>query len=109
MIALQTFPMPYRLLISLLVALSLLTGAQAQADDDRAMARKLHASGEILSLESILEKARAQKAGEVLEIELDRKGSAYVYEIEILDASGQVWELEFDAKTGHLLKTEQDD
>ena len=77
--------------------------------DDHVRARKLRESGEILSLEQIVERARAAKGGEVIETELERKQGRYVYEVEILDSAGRVWEVELDAKTGELLEVEQDD
>jgi uncharacterized membrane protein YkoI len=79
------------------------------ADEDHALARRLREAGEIRPLEEISARARAAKAGEVLETELERSGGRYVYEMEILDAQGQVWELELDAKTGELLHMEIDD
>lgn len=79
------------------------------ADEDYTLAKKLRDSGQILSLEKIVERARAEKPGEVLETELETKHGRYIYEIEILDAKGQVWELKLDAKTGTLVKIERDD
>jgi uncharacterized membrane protein YkoI len=81
----------------------------AVADGDHEIARKLRESGEILPLERILERAHAAKPGEIIETELERKQGRYVYEVEILDGAGQVWEVELDAKTGELLEIEQDD
>ncbi len=81
----------------------------AFADQDYVAARKLRESGEILSLEKIAEHARTAQSGEILETELDREGGRYVYEIEILDQAGQVWELKLDAKTGDLIDIEIDD
>lgn len=81
----------------------------AVADQDYVAARKLRESGEILSLENIAERARTAKSGEILETELDREGGRYVYEIEVLDQAGQVWELKLDAKTGDLIDIEIDD
>jgi uncharacterized membrane protein YkoI len=80
----------------------------ALADEDHVAARKLRESGEILSLEKIAEHARTAKSGEILETELDRERGRYVYEVEILDQTGQVWELKLDAKTGDLIDIEID-
>jgi uncharacterized membrane protein YkoI len=66
-------------------------------------------AGDILTLEQILELARQQHPGRVLETELERKGERYIYEVELLDDSGEVWEMKFDASTGKLLKEEQED
>ena len=86
------------------------TGVPALAgDDDHVNARKLRESGEIMPFEKIIERARAEKPGEVLETELDREHGRYVYEVEIVDEAGQVWEIKLDAKTGKLMKMERDD
>lgn len=81
----------------------------AGADEGQAAARNLRESGVILSLEKIAEHARGVKSGEILETELERDHGRYVYEIEILDETGQVWELKLDAGTGALIKMEIDD
>ncbi len=83
--------------------------APVKAEDDHVTARKLRESGQILPLEQILDRARARKPGQVLETELERKRNVYVYEVEILDAEGWVWELKFDARTGELIELERDD
>ena len=81
----------------------------AQADEGPAVAKRLSEAGVILPLEKIVAAARKIKPGEVLESELEKKGKAYVYEIEILDARGQVWEVKLDARTAKLIKLESDD
>lgn len=81
----------------------------ADSGESAAIAGRLSAKGEILSLEKISQKAKTYKPGEILEVELEKKHGRYVYEIDILDAGSQVWELKLDAKTGQLLKMEQDD
>ena len=70
---------------------------------DHEMARRLVQSGEILPLERILdnEKVRGRK---LLEVELKRKHGVYVYEVEVVNARGEVIELRFDAKTGQMLR-----
>lgn len=78
------------------------------ADIDQATARKLSASGQVLPLEKIHEKARAIKPGKVLESELENKHGQYVYEVELLDDKGIVWEIKLNAKTGQLIKLEED-
>jgi uncharacterized membrane protein YkoI len=79
------------------------------AEEDHVVARKLQESGQILSFEKIAEHARAAKAGEILETELELKEGHYIYEVEILDSAGKVWELKLNAKTGALIKIEADD
>lgn len=99
-----------RVLLALLImSTTLACLPQADSGESPANAGRLSAKGEILSLEKISQKAKAYKPGEILEVELEKKHGRYVYEIDILDAGSQVWELKLDAKTGQLLKMEQDD
>ena len=85
------------------------TFRQATAGDDQATARKLRTSGQILPLEKIAQLARAAKPGKVIETELERKRDRYIYEVEVLDAQGQVWEVKLDAQSGRLIKVESED
>jgi len=87
----------------------LLAGQPAAADEDHELARKLRESGAILALEDIARQARAAKPGELLETELEKKHGRYIYEVEILDSAGQVWELKLDAANGRLISMERDD
>ena len=94
----------------LLLGSILLAGVlPASADEDHELARKLRDAGTILALEDIVRQARAAKPGELLESELEQKQGRYIYEIEILDKAGQVWELKLDATTGRLISMERDD
>lgn len=86
---------------------SLSWASKDEVDHERA--KSLQQAGEILPLEGILERAQQQHPGRVLETELERKRNRYVYEIEIADKNGIVWELYYDAKSGELIKSEQDD
>lgn len=97
-----------KLLIAGAIAV-LLSALPAAAETDQAMARKLRADGIILPLETIVAKAQVAKPGELLEAELDQDQGRYIYEVEILDAAGQVWEIKLDAGTAKLLKLERDD
>lgn len=79
------------------------------ADDvDQPTARALSASGQILPLEKIHATAKTIKAGKILETELESKKGVYVYEVELLDSQGIVWEIKLNAKTGALIKLEED-
>ena len=81
----------------------------AVADEGPVAARKLSDAGIILPLEKIVAAAKAVKPGEILETELERKHGRYVYEVEILDMRGQVWEVKLDAKSGKLIAVESED
>lgn len=87
-----------------------LTSAGVADDDDHEKARRLLNAGEILPLEAIQKKsAELYPGGRVIETEFDEESGGYVYEVEIVDAKGVVWEVEFDAKTGVVLEREQGD
>ncbi len=79
------------------------------ADSDHYEARRLMESGAILPLETVLESVQQQRNGRILEVELDEKEGRYIYEIELLDKTGRVWEMKIDALTGDLLKSGQED
>lgn len=70
--------------------------------------RRLKQQGAILPLQELLESARRYHEGRVLETELEHRNNRYIYEIEVLDEHGQVWEMKFDAASGELLEEEQE-
>jgi uncharacterized membrane protein YkoI len=72
-------------------------------------ARTLKQAGAILSLEDILASARRHHDGRVLETELEQEGGRYIYEVELVDDQGQVWEMKFDASTAELLKDRREE
>lgn len=71
--------------------------------------RRLRQRGEILSLEQILQHARLGREGRVLESFLEKERGRYVYNIELVDEQGQVWEMELDAATGEVLENHRED
>lgn len=90
----------------LLAAGLLAAGADARARDnqDHEAARKAMARGEILPLTRILPVVAQARPGDVLELQLDRHGQRFVYEVTVLTPAGKVTEVHVDAKTGALLK-----
>jgi len=81
-------------------------GTTALADHEDA--RFLRQSGNIVSLTTLLSDAYQRKAGELLEVELEHDESGYLYEVEILDREGIVWELRYDAVSGEFIGIEKD-
>jgi len=75
---------------------------------DHDEAYELRRSGEILSLEQILQINRKQITGRILEVDLEHEDGQTMYEIEVLDDKGIVWEIKLDARTGKIIKQEQD-
>lgn len=93
----------------LLAATLLATSLAASAEGDHDRARRLRDAGDILPLETLIERTRAVRPGRILELELKEKKDRIIYEVELVDEQGVVWELYFDARSGELLKSKQDD
>lgn len=70
---------------------------------------ELKQSGRIMPLEDLISQVRSEYPGRIIEVELDDDDGRYVYELELVDENGVVWDLEVDASTGQVLKYEQDD
>jgi uncharacterized membrane protein YkoI len=81
----------------------------AAADIDHEQAYQLLKEGRIRPLIEIIKEVSARFPGEVLEVELELEDGRYVYEVKILGPQGRVQEIEVDAKTGEVLKVEDDD
>ena len=70
-------------------------------DQDRA--RDASRAGEVLPLETILRSVRKRYHGKLLDADLVRSGSGYVYLIKIIDDSDRVRILQVDARSGRVL------
>ncbi len=80
------------------------------ADDiDHDDAFRLQQAGEILPLESIIQKAKQYHDGKVLEVELEKRRGKLVYEIKILDKEGVLWEMKLNAVDGSVVFMEEED
>lgn len=98
--------LPARHRRQLLAALGLTLVVTASLADDP---RRLHEAvrqGKVLPLETIREHALRHFGGRVIEVELDRKRHGIHYEIDLLLEDGRKLELEYDARSGELLKVE---
>lgn len=101
--------LPSRWRVGLIALLTLLAcQGIARAGEDHNRARALKEAGEILPLEQVIERAKQERPGRLLEAELKEKEGRFIYELELLDEKGIVWELKYDAKSGALLKSKQD-
>lgn len=64
--------------------------------------------GELLPLPRVLAIAQKHVPGDVVKVELDYEPTGIKYEVKILTASGRVREIEINAKTGSIIKIEDD-
>jgi len=94
--------------LSLTLLISFLLIGFARADEDHDEAFKLLRSGEVLSLAEILEINQKDLKGRILEVELEHEDNRLIYELEILNEKGIVWEFKVDARDGAIIKQEQD-
>jgi uncharacterized membrane protein YkoI len=99
---------PRRLRLWSLLVLASAPAAQTGAADAE-QARRLAEQGEIIRLDKLLGQVEQQHPGRVIEVELDREGQRWIYELELVDPGGRVFEMEFDATTGELLHKEMED
>ncbi len=97
-----------RLILVFVIGLSCTLFSDVYADSDHDKAYELLLMGQILPLEKILKITREQVQGRVLEVELEYEGKQLIYELEVLDNKGLVWEIKVDAVTGEILKKEED-
>jgi uncharacterized membrane protein YkoI len=86
-----------------LLALSALAGGARASDDDHDRARQAVQAGEVLKLADVLERVAPSNPGQVLEVELEREDSQWVYEIKLLQPGGRLVKLQVDARTGVVI------
>jgi uncharacterized membrane protein YkoI len=96
-----------RRLLLALPLLWLLVGSVGASEQQRA--RALVEQGEILPLTEIIPHVRAAQPGRIVEVELKYKRDAWLYELEVLDHQGQLWELLVDARSGEVLQRKRED
>jgi len=92
------------LVFSLFALLACSMSAFARHD----LADKLESEGTIKTLEEILGIANKEHKGRILEAELETREGQYVYQIDLLDNDGVIWELEYNASSGRLITKERD-
>ncbi|MES9971641.1 MAG: PepSY domain-containing protein [Candidatus Thiodiazotropha sp.] len=95
--------------IKALLAIAVVLSGLSLAEEGYEEARRLTESGAILSLEEIMPLIQGQQPGRILELELERERGRYLYELELLDERGAVWEFKIDAATGEILERELED
>ncbi len=75
---------------------------------EQSEAREALKQGKIRPLEEIVSAVREKIAGDIIEIEFEVDDGRYIYEIEIIQPSGQVIEVEVDALTKEIIEDGED-
>jgi uncharacterized membrane protein YkoI len=94
--------------LGLSVSLGLADEKKPRKPTDHTAVREALQRGEVLPLVKILAIANKEVPGDVIEVELEDEREALVYEIKILTSTGRVREVKIDARTGAVLKIEDD-
>lgn len=89
--------------------LILLSASLALAGGDHDRARAALARGEILPLSRILEVVEQSAGGRVIDVELEEEKGRFIYEVEVLSRGARLIKLSVDAKTGAILKRDDED
>jgi len=72
------------------------------------IAREALRKGEVLPLTRILLIVGQRVPGDVIKVKLEEDDGRIEYEVKVLTPTGRVIEIELDARTGQILKTEED-
>jgi len=75
-------------------------------DNDSRKVRNMVLEKEIVSLDSLLPAIRKHGNFKLLEIELEEEDDKLIYEVELLDKEGRVYEIRYDARTGKELSND---
>ncbi len=62
-----------------------------------------------VTMEEAIKTATTQFPGKVLEAELESEDGKVIYEVEIVNATGEIREVEIDAQSGKILSSELED
>lgn len=90
--------------VALGVAFAVVAGPVYASRSDHERARRALEAGEIMPLRSLLDAVETDYPGQVVEVELEHEDGELVYEIKVLQASGQRLKLILDARTGEVLR-----
>jgi len=84
-----------------LFTVGMLVGSDQAEGDTKINVEDLRGAVNLVPLEEIIAKAKEQHAGQLIEAQLLKmRDGQPIYEIEILDKRGKVWETYFDANSG---------
>lgn len=61
-----------------------------------------------ITIEEAIRIGREQVPGQVVKVELERRGQRLIYEVDIVNSQGVKYEVEIDASTGEVIDVELD-
>lgn len=98
-------------LLGAMAAVLLAGHARAHSDDrDQEIARRALLEGRIKSLSEITKTVKPKLPGKILSVEIEVEDNGQIiYEFDVIDPAGRLYEVEVDAATGEILKIEDDD
>jgi len=82
-------------------------GEHEDDHDRREAVRAAVERGEVKSLLEVLREVKPRLHGEIVGVEIERQGSAWIYEFRVADEKGRLLEVYVDAATAKILKTEE--
>ncbi len=83
-------------------------GAPAQArEEDHDRALRAVQAGQVMPLPQVLDRLGRSHPGQVLEVELEERRGALLYEIRLLQPDGRRVKLEVDARSGEVLRARE--
>jgi uncharacterized membrane protein YkoI len=91
------------------LALALFGAGASLAGDahDHDRARQALEAGEILPLRTILERIERDYPGQIMEVELERKDTGWIYEVKLLRKGGALVKLKIDARNGVIIDSKE--
>jgi uncharacterized iron-regulated membrane protein len=97
---------PFLLWLWTALGVAALTGGPVRASDREEVdrARAAVQAGELLPLDQVLQRVQRSVPGQVLEVELEREGGRWVYEIHLLQAGGRLLKLQVDGRTAAVIR-----
>lgn len=81
--------------------------SQAEGRHDHDRARQALEAGEVLPLRTILERVERDYPGQVMEVELERKGAEWIYQVKLLQSGSILVSLKIDARSGKVLDSKE--
>lgn len=78
---------------------------QAHADErDHELARQALQQGKVVPLRTVLDQVERDYQGQVIKVEFEHDDGAFIYELRVLQRSGQLLKVKLNAVNGQVIK-----